>query len=81
MFTAAAVVLLALVVVAAATTFFGSVEARTAAMQVVSLLTVLALVVVARALAEETFVHLALVVAVVSLVGGLLYARFLEHWL
>lgn len=81
MFTAAALALVVLLAVAIGSSLVGAAEARVAAIQVSSGLAVVLLVVLSRAVGADAFVHLALVTALASVVGGLAFARFLEHWL
>lgn len=58
-----------------------SVESRLAALNGASTLTVVALLVVAAAFDRASFADLALTLALLSFIGNLAFARFLERWL
>lgn len=54
---------------------------RLVALQMLSLLTVLALLILAQAMSRPSFFDLALALAILSFPGALLYAHFVERWL
>jgi multisubunit Na+/H+ antiporter MnhF subunit len=59
----------------------GAVMDRVVAMELSSTLTTLGLVALAQGLDRDVYFDLALVTAVLALVGTLFYLRFLESWL
>lgn len=81
MFTLAAVALLGVLATALVATMHGSAPARVAALQLAGTITLLVILVLAADLSETALLPVAVVLAVVTVIGGLLYARFLEHWL
>lgn len=58
-----------------------SVESRLAALNGASTLAVVTLLVVGAAFDRSAFADLAIVLAVLSFIGNLAFARFLERWL
>jgi multicomponent Na+:H+ antiporter subunit F len=58
----------------------GSVVSALVALELASTITTLALLIVAQGLRRDPFVDLALVSAILSFIGALTFARFLERW-
>lgn len=81
MFTVAAIALVTLLGIAAAAACVGPTPSRVAAIQTTSVLTVLVMLLLWRVLGDDGILHVAMALAVLSVAGSLLFARFLEHWL
>ena len=78
---AAGVLITALVAMAVGCAHVESVESRLAALNGASTLVTAILLVIAAAFDRAAFADLALALAVLSFVGNLAFARFLERWL
>ena len=61
--------------------FRGPVADRLVAMELAGVLETLALVLLAEGFDRDIYFDLAVVLAVVSFIGNLVYVRFLERWL
>ncbi len=54
---------------------------RLVALEAATLIMVLILLLIAEAMGRQSFVDLALMMALLSFAGGLVFARFLERWM
>jgi multisubunit Na+/H+ antiporter MnhF subunit len=75
----AALVLIAALLPCVAVAALASAEAALAAVEVASVLAVTALMVLSEGFRRQPFVDLAVVLALVSTVGSLTFARMMEH--
>jgi multisubunit Na+/H+ antiporter MnhF subunit len=75
----AAIVLMAAIVPCVAVCLFASAAAALAALEVASTLATTALVVLAEGFHRQPFIDLAVVLAVLSVVGSLAFARLMEE--
>lgn len=76
----AAVALLLGVGLCLAGTLRGAVADRLVALELAGVVSTLAFLVLAEAFGRGIYADLAVVLALVSFPGGLVFARFLEHW-
>jgi multicomponent Na+:H+ antiporter subunit F len=81
LWTGALTGLLLLLAVSSVTVGRGTVMDRVVGLQLTGVLATLTAVVLALATGRTLVLDVALVLAVLTLIGGLAYARFLERWL
>ncbi len=80
-FQIAALVLLAAFALSAVATFRGDIGARLVAAQLSSTVTILITVLLSTTYGRDFYIDVALMLSVMAVIGGLVFARFLERWL
>ncbi len=80
-FQIAALVLLFCFALSAVATFRGDVGARLVAAQLSSVVTILIAVLLSTSYGRDFFIDVALILSIMVVIGGLVFARFLERWL
>lgn len=80
-FQIAALIMLVGFALSAIATFRGDIGARLVAAQLSSTVTILITVLLSTTYGRDFYVDVALILVVMAVIGGLMFARFLERWL